>query len=925
VSSSVQPVEALAEYAKLVDPRRALEPSIPGLAPNGSVTDPEESRPFDELVQTDGRIRPAWQRLVPGLDELSGPRLRAVARDVARLLEDDGVTYTPNPSAEVSIAEPDAVRNPDHVLAEPRAWRLDPVPLLLDAQEWLGIERGLVQRAELLDALLADVYGPQHLLASGALPLTAILGHEEFLRPAVGIPPAARRLFMLATDLGRDSHGDWKVTSDRTQAPSGAGYAMQNRRIVSRALPELYRESRLQRLTPFFHAMRMALVDAAPGTVEDPRVVVLSPGTRSETAFDQAFLASLLGFPLLQGSDLTVRDGRVWMRVLGKLEQVDVVLRRLDAVWADPLELRAGSRLGVSGLLECVRRGTVSVVNSLGSGVLENPALMPFLPQLCRQLLGEELRLPSVRTHWCGDEESRRYVITHLDSLVIRAISRGHGRSVVGSALTATQRDALVAAIERRPHRYVGQELLSLSSTPTAVRTVGADGAAVVDELAPRPVVLRSFAVRRGSSYTAMLGGLARVADSPAHLRGTLVGTGGGGLSKDVWVVSGEDDRVPQAVPSGWLDDGRHDPDRRTGELGSHPAPAQQFAMVPRVLDDLYWLGRYAERAEDLLRLVLATRTVAVETDADVVPGHALSVLLHAVAEVSGTYPGFTPSVTTAGAGNRDGSRAAAMNQELRRVLLDRSLRGTVAQSVAALQAAAVGVRDQLSNDVWMVLAGIERALTTLVLEPQDRGSQLIDTSERVLSGLLALAGITSENMVRDPGWYLMDVGRGLERALQLLALLRATTCDERGRIDGSTGLVVEAVLSASESIVTFRRRYRGHAPAEALIGLLVLDTGNPRSVRYQVNRIIADLAAVPSASSAPRPLRLAEEIVGRLESVDVVSLVVSVDGVRPDLARFLDDLRGSLRELSRALADHYLKLPLLPQPLASQAPGGTP
>ncbi|MGI8458013.1 MAG: circularly permuted type 2 ATP-grasp protein [Propionibacteriaceae bacterium] len=896
MTAGVQPVAALAGYAKQVDPRRS-----------SLLADPEEARPFDELVQADGAVRPAWQRLVPGLDELAGPRLRSVVSDVARLLEDDGVTYTPNPAAVLSIAEPSAVRNPDPVIAEPRPWRLDPIPLLLQAPEWLGIERGLVQRAELLDAVLTDLYGDQQLLASGALPATAILGHQEYLRPAVGVPLAARRLFLLAADLGRDSHGDWSVTSDRTQAPSGAGYALQNRRIISRALPELYRESRLQRLTPFFHALRMALVDASPGTVEDPRVVVLSPGTRSETAFDQAFLASLLGFPLLQGSDLTVRDGRVWMRVLGKLEQVDVILRRLDAAWADPLELRSGSRLGVAGLLECVRRGTVNVVNALGSGVLENPALMPFLPRLCRELLGEELRLPSVQTHWCGEEESRRYVITHLDSLVIRAISRGHGRSVVGSALTAHQRDELVAAIQRRPYRYVGQELLSLSSTPTQVG----------DQLVPRPVVLRSFAVRRGSSYTAMLGGLARVADSPALLRGSLVGTSDGWLSKDVWVVSGADDRRPDAVPSGWLTDARFDPDRRAGELAPPPVPEHQFAMVPRVLDDLYWFGRYAERAEDLLRLILAARAVAVETDGDVLPGHALALLLTAVTEVSGTYPGFTSGPLAL-----RGMTADQMNRELCRVLLDRTLRGSVAHSVAALQTCALGIRDQISNDVWMVLAGVERALTTLLLETQDRGSQLIDTSERVLSGLLALAGITSENMVRDPGWYLMDGGRGLERALQLLALLRHTVCDRRDHLVGGDSLVVEAVLTASESIVTFRRRYRGHAPAEALVGLLVLDAGNPRSVRFQVDRIIADLTAVPSDSSAPRPLRLAEEIVGRLVSVDVATLVVGVDGTRPTLAVFLDELRGSLRALSRSLGDYYFTLPPSPQPLATQAPG---
>ena len=261
-----------------------------------------------------------------------------------------------------------------------------------------------------------------------------VLDHEEYLRPVVGADSVVdQRLFMTAADLGATPSGAWKVIADRTQAPvrRRLRHAEPPRRLpgAARALP---RGARLHRLTPFFQAMRLALVESAPSTVEDPRVVVLSPGTHSETAFDQAFLASLLGYPLLEGTDLLVRDGRVWMRVLGRLEQVDVILRRVDSTWMDALELRGGSRLGVTGLLECVRQGTVSVVNTIGSGVLENPALLPFLPELCERLLGEPLRLPSVDTWWCGEPEGLAYVLAHLDDLVVRPVSRGHGRSVVG-------------------------------------------------------------------------------------------------------------------------------------------------------------------------------------------------------------------------------------------------------------------------------------------------------------------------------------------------------------------------------------------------------------------------------------------------------------------------------------------------------------
>jgi uncharacterized circularly permuted ATP-grasp superfamily protein/uncharacterized alpha-E superfamily protein len=859
------------------------------LAAAGQANIFETTAVFDEFAASDGTVRPGWSSLMDGLDEFADTDLLHAQREVARLLEDDGVTYTPSPASAVSIA--DEQPHPDGLLAEPKPWQLDPLPLVLDDREWAGLEAGLVQRAELLNAIMADLYGAQKLLAARHLPAAAVLDHDEFLRAVVGVEAVAtQRLFLVAADLGRDATGTWKVISDRTQAPSGAGYAMQNRRVVSRVMPEIYHQAHLHRLTPFFHAMRMALVDAAPSQVEDPRVVVLSPGTHSETAFDQAFLASLLGFPLLEGSDLTVRDGRVWMRVLGKLEQVDVILRRVDSTWSDPLELRPGSRLGVTGLLECVRQGTVSVVNNLGSGILENPALLPFLPDLSQHLLGEPLRLPSVETWWCGDPASLSHVMAHFDTLVIRRISRGEGRSVVGSALTAEQRESLIAKISAMPHRFVGQEVLHLSSAPTSEQ----------DRLVRRSVVLRSFAVRQGSSYTAMLGGLARVQDDAESRSTALLTPPDGGLAKDVWVVSSDSLAADRhSVP-------------RLPEGGKHLArtPSASAAMVPRVLNDLFWFGRYAERAEDLLRLVLATRTLAIETDLDVTHGRALEVLLQAVTHVSTSYPGFLAE------------QPPAMMPELRAMLLDRHRTGTAAQALGSLSMAAQGVRDQLSDDVWMVLADVDRALAALAANPYDQGLQLTDASERVLSGLLALAGIVSENMVRDPGWYMLDTGRGLERALQVLSLLRVTICRQRSA--ETDAMVVEAVLSAAESIVTFRRRFRGRAGnTEALVELLVLDQHNPRSVAYQLHRILGDLRAIPSTSPTARPLRLVDGLLASVHHVDLAAVTATTDGHRPALDGLLSGLQDQLRALSESIKDQYQQQPPTQQPLWRTAPFG--
>ncbi|WP_232506125.1 circularly permuted type 2 ATP-grasp protein [Microlunatus flavus] len=876
----------------------------------GAPVDAERGAAFDELAAPDGTPRPAWAALVDDLARATDD-LASARREVARLLEDDNVTYTPSPTSAHSVAdlrEESGAAQP--ALEQPRPWRLDPIPLVLHDREWATLEAGVVQRAELLDAVLADLYGARRLLARGQLPPAVVLDHEEYLRPVVGAEHVVdQRLFMTAADLGRDATGAWKVISDRTQAPSGAGYAMQNRRVVSRVLPEIYHAAHLHRLTPFFQAMRVALVESAPSTVEDPRVVVLSPGTHSETAFDQAFVASLLGFPLLEGSDLLVRDGRVWMRVLGRLEQVDVILRRVDSTWMDALELRGGSRLGVTGLLECVRQGTVSVVNTIGSGVLENPALLPFLPDLCERLLGEPLRLPSVDTWWCGDREGLAYVRGHLDELVVRAVNRGAGRSVVGSALSRDQRERLLARIDAAPHRFVGQEVLPLSSAPTVPDDTDAGGA-----LVRRSVVLRSFAVRSGSSYTAMLGGLARTNDEHATDRGALVTAPDGGVAKDVWVVSSE------PVPAS-----RSASTRSRADEGSAIAPgAAAAAMVPRVLSDLYWFGRYAERAEDLLRIVLVSRTVMLETDADVRPGHALDVLLRAVTHVSTTYPGFV------GALGPDGSlaeRRAAVMPELRSLLLDRRRAGSVAQSVAALGATAQGVRDQLSEDVWMVLADVERALGTLAGQPRDQGLHLVEAGERVLSGLLALTGIAGENMVRDPGWLLLDTGRGLERALQVLSLLRATLVDSYG--PDVDRVVVEAALTSSESIVTFRRRYRGRSGVSAVLELMVLDPSNPRSVAYQLQRMQADLRAVPSTSPTARPLRLLDNLAEQVRTADPVALATVTrpdDGADADLpARrdaleaFCAELHAGLRDLSTAIRDQYHEPPPTQQSLPRQ------
>ena len=460
---------------------------------------------------------------------------------------EDGVTYN------VTVGEQ----------STPRPWLLDPVPVVLSAEEWASLEKGLAQRAELLDLILTDLYGPRRLLAEGLIPAEVVFGHPGFLRACDQVRlPGDHQLFHAAFDLGRSADGGWAVLSDRTQAPSGIGYALENRLVTSRVLPDLYRDAQVVRLAPFFRELRAALQRVAPVSAESPRIVVLSPGPWSETAFEHGSLASYLGYPLVQGSDLRVRDGRVWVRTLGRLEPVHVILRRVDAAYCDPLELRPDSTLGVPGLLEACRVGNVSVVNTMGSGVLENPGLVPFLPRLAEKLLGEPLRIASTATWWCGDPASLSHVLAELDHLVLKSVT-GQGRTtVLGWELSAAERDAIRAEIEGQPHAWVGQERVGLGSAPTF-----ADG-----RLEPRRSVVRGFAVAGDEGYAVMPGGLTRVARKAD--RG-LISNQNGAWSKDTWVLA----REPERLTGFWLQP----------EDAIEPIEPE-MSMSQRAAENLFWL-----------------------------------------------------------------------------------------------------------------------------------------------------------------------------------------------------------------------------------------------------------------------------------------------------------------------------------------------
>lgn len=791
---------------------------------------------YDEVVDADGTFRPGWKALAAHALALTGDDLTRVDGEIVRFLADDGVSYL----------RADAGAQP---------WQLDPMPLVLDAAGWAPLEIGLAQRAELLNAILVDVYGPQRLLREGIIPAAVILGHSGFTRPlarASAVDP--HPLLLSAVDLGRDADGDWHVLADRVQAPSGLGFAAENRRVISQVLPDLFQESSLHHIDPYFAALRAALLSSVADTVEDPRVVILSPGTLSETAFDQAFLANALGFPLVQGSDLVVRDGFVWMKPAGwphkrPTDRIDVVIRRVDAAWCDPLELRGDSRLGVAGLTEVVRRGNVRLVNGLGAGVLENPALLPYLPAACEFLLGEQLRLPSAPTWWCGDPLARADVLARLEAgdptLIVRSIDEPR-KAIAG--LSAGELAALILAA---PHRFVGQNQLPLSQTPTWGSAPSRRASARATAL---PLTLRAFALRYGSAYRPLVGGLATVrehADAPPR-------------TKDVWVLKASEG----------------DPDQNLTEVTPLPSARSIPPLAPRAHADMFWIGRYAERTEDLLRLLLAAQA---ELDQ---PG-----------AYTGGVIGESPRVLLDALGRLAGMRSLDPEAEFRSLLLDAGRQGSAAHSIARLREAMEGVRDQLSGDTWRVFSNIERA--TRALRSSAHPHRTAESGGRMLAAMLSLYGVTA-NMIRDTGWHMIEAGRHLERGLQLCELLTAGLAERHDA--RSVRSVLEAVLLASESVVTYRRRYRGSVRAADVLDLLLLDRSNPRSLTFALAELRIHLAAMPASTGSTRAERLLDHLETELGAIDVATLATVTHGRRDVMVDALAHITAQLERLSDAV-----------------------
>ena len=775
----------------------------------------------------DGRgLRADWRSLGTHLDRLGPAQLDRRWDQGRRLIRENGLAFQAHASTGSAV----------------RPWSLDPLPLMIGSITWQHLAEAVAQRARLLNAALADAYGPQRMLLDGVVPAAAVLAHPHYLRPCRDVPPSGGAwLHLYACDLARGPDGAWRVLADHTQTPPGAGFALENRLVLTRTLAEPFRDCRVERLAPFFQALRACLNRLAPPGRERPRIGLLTPGPGAETYFEQAYLAQYLGYDLVQGDDLTVREGRVLLKTLGGLVPVDVLLRRLADEWCDPLELRSDSSLGVLGLVGAARSGGVGLANALGAGLAENPAWLAAGPELSRRLLGEELRIAPIAT--AGGAEALAEAMANPSRFLIRPAFANRGRVWQPDQLDEDERRRLVAELECRPHGWIRQEHLLASTAPTLI---GSD-------IVPRHVVVRLFAVRQGDSYLVMTGGLARTF-SPDEARDGWLGRGGG--SKDVWALA------EGAVPDLSLlppQDGPIELRRGGPDLPS------------RVADNLFWLGRYAERVEDTTRL-LRSAVACLAEDAEL--GGPAAIEAHVdllrrfgqpIDELDAQGPGGCILLLAA---DPAASGLGGLQGHLRRT--------------------AAAVRDRLSADTWRALAALDPILGADQAEPD--ANQSLSRLNGIILACAALAGMGRENTTRGPGWRFLDLGRRLERATFTADLLNESFC--AGDDPGSRARL-EALLSIADSAITYRSRYRADLRPGAVLDLLGTDTTNPRSLAFQVDQIRKHVEGLPRerGRALPSPAaRLATRLADEVMLADPDALAADPERLGALLTKIADD-----------------------------------
>ncbi len=817
-------------------------------------------RNYDEVLKSDMSINPNWEKLLNNLTQLGTDSLLAKQNEIDWLMDENGVTYN-------VYNDPKGIQ---------RSWGLNIVPFLIHQNEWDTVEKGIAQRAELLNLILKDIYGERQLIKRGVIPQEVIFAHRGFLRQCDQIQyKTFKHLLIHSADLARGPDGRMWVVNDRTQAPSGMGYALENRYSLSRVFPGIFQGINVKQPSKFFYRFNQMLIDCAPQNKANPNIVILTPGPLNETYFEHAYMASFLGYPLVTGNDLVVRNGKLWMKTLKKLKQVDVVLRRVDDAFMDPLELREDSYLGVAGLLDVIREQQVAIVNPIGSSVLENSGLIPFMNAICNYFFGEDLILPQIASWWCGQERERNYVLNNLKDLVVKHIDRSNREYIFFCEfLSDDALNNLRNEILAQPYKFVAQEKISFSTAPDFI-----NGA-----LEPRKVMCRTFAIAKDDGYSVMPGGLVRVAPERETL---FVSNQRGGISKDFWIVTDE--------PQTSIQNYSWDSSCRISISDINDLPSN-------TAENLFWSGRYLGRAlvtARYLRMVL-NRMNQVQYNSRKSDSENLVLLYQSLTNITSTFPGFVGR----------GSEEVLKNplKEIVSLMMDENRLGSFAQTITSFGNSYYSLRSLWSKDMWRVFDSVKKQWSKFKDNKNYSVAELSKLLDRMITRIIAFMGLIEESILVNQGLLLYFIGLQTEQAMMNIAKCRSLLVFNYN--DHQQYDILESLLTSHESLNIYRYSYRSYLSLENVLHLIVLDKDYAKSLTYQIRRIKKDIDRLPETEVTRATSKSREKIDKAYTKITALQidqlLELDEDGMRKNLDTVLAELSNLLHQTSMAISDTY-------------------
>jgi uncharacterized circularly permuted ATP-grasp superfamily protein/uncharacterized alpha-E superfamily protein len=754
---------------------------------------------YDEVLDTNGNVKPHWKALFETLEKLGIDELKNRNQEIISKLRENGVTY--------NVYEgPDGMNRP---------WQLDPIPFLIEQKEWNGIAKGLQQRALLLDLIHRDIYGPRNLVKDAVIPAELVFDNAGFCRPSIDVKlPGSAQLILYAADMARGPDGQMWVLDNRTQAPSGSGYTLENRVVMSKLIPELADGMYVSKLSPYFNSLQNTVLKLADRSKDAPNIVYLTPGPSNEAYFEHAYLASYLGYTLAQGDDLMVRNGCVYLKSIDGLQKVDVIIRRIDDDWSDPLELREDSRLGVPGLLQAIRMGNVQVLNPPGTSVLENHAFLAFMNNISRYFLGQDLIMPSVATWWCGHARELGFVIGNIDKLIIKkANRRSKFRSIYGRLLTGKDKEALIRMISKHPHEYIAQEEVSLSTTPSLV-----DG-----NIEPRYAALRAFLVSDENGYHVMQGGLTR--SSPVKDR-FVISNQYGGLSKDTWIVSDKTESVPEKIV-----------------VHSATQVNKHISLPSRSAENLFWIGRYCERTMSVIKFMNITINV-LNLDRNF-GGSAkqehIKYLLQSLTHLTSTYPGFID----------EDDLVRSPYSEIIDLVSNISRPGTIASNVGSFLHSVSAVRNQWDLEIWRIIDLIDNGFHEIRNASSMNSNNVQKTLEVLYHNMFTFLGVITESMPRDNGFLLLETGKLIERILSRISVLQSNFGSKNA--ESVENELIEATLINHNLLVNYRQIYKSQMSLEAMLDMVLFEKSLPFSLVYMLDELKRNLGKLPATTRNER------------------------------------------------------------------------